>query len=105
MAVGKKNMEVRRGLRSVLRMAILSTLLKTSTGQPNPKQLAAAVLFDQFETVFYSQLPLSGLPGRKLADRDLQALDAPFSILWYALKEVGEHVPGEIRTNVESIVI
>jgi hypothetical protein len=63
------------------------------------------VLLDQFETVFYSKLPLPNLPERKLAEQDLQELNAPFGILWEGLKEADEHAPAEVRANSEAVLV
>jgi len=70
----------------------------------NHEYRAAAVLFDGFETVFYSKVPLPSSSG-KLPQQDGEVMDAPFAYLIESVKAAGEHAAGGMLAGSEAILV
>jgi hypothetical protein len=95
-----------------IRMVPLLLVLLLSIGTPamaetNDEQRASAALFDQYETVFYTNADLSsdfteykGLPRRAAV-----ILSVPFAMLWQGLASLQKHAPGEILGTSDAVLL
>lgn len=96
-------LRLRRVYRLPVFVAALPFLMCVSgSAEPNREGRSATVLFDQFETIFYSKLPLSDY---KLAEKDIDALNFPFSILWHGLEELDQRAATEVRSSSLAVLV
>lgn len=78
-----------------------------SSAAPNPQRVAASVLFDRFETVFYARIDIASASGAYDGFSELESstLRQPFGLFPGALRSLGEWTANEILKGGEAVLV
>lgn len=102
---------MRRTIRRMCTAPILLAYLLLGCGrsgaEQNHESRAAAALFGEFETVFYSKRDLSSRAGvfGQLSEKNAEELRAPFAYFLGAFYWMGKQVPAEILSNSAAVLM
>jgi len=86
---------------------LLPGCARKATVNAADQQRAASVMFDQFETVFYSNSDLLSASGgyKGLSQQEANLLRAPFSSLLQGIDAVGKPALNEVLGNADAVLV